>query len=69
MKVTILGKIVEYNEDARTGIDYLIHRIESHEAKVFFDQAFSKGVAHFETQMGTNYKLVRESGEYRLEKL
>jgi hypothetical protein len=69
MKTIILGHTVEYEENARPGVVYLTHIIDSHEAKVFFDQAYRKGVAHFENQMGYNYKLTRESGQYRLEKV
>jgi len=66
MKTTILGHIVEYKESARPGVTYLTQRIDPHEARVFFDQAYSKGVVHFEDQMGYNYKLVRNGSEYNL---
>ena len=69
MKTTILGHIVEFEESARSGIVYLSQRIDSHEAKVFFDQAYSKGVVHFEDQMGYNYKLVHSGAEYKLIKV
>jgi hypothetical protein len=69
MKIIILGHTVEYEEAARQGVVYLTQKIDSHEARVFFDQALRKGVAHFEDQMGCNYKLSLNGSEYNLIKV
>ena len=68
MMTNIIGKTVVYEEDAKQGVDYLKRMIDSHEAKVFFDQAFSRGSASFEDRMGYNYKLSLHGAEYLLEK-
>lgn len=68
MKIIILGHTVSYEESANRGIYYLTRLIDQKEAKVFFDQAFSKGLAFFEDQTGINYKLSLSGAEYRLEK-
>jgi len=69
MKTTILGHTVEYEDNARPGIIYLTQRLGPQEAKVFFDQAYSKGVAYFEDQMGYDYKLEHSGAEYKLIKI
>jgi len=69
MEATILGHIVEYEENARSGIVYLTQRLEPQEARVFFDQAYSKGFAYFEDQMGYNYKLIHSGAKYKLTKV
>jgi hypothetical protein len=68
MKTIINGHTVEYEEDAKHGIYYLIHQIDADEKKVFFQYAFSHGFAKFEDQMGRNYKLIHHGSEYILEK-
>ena len=67
-KTIILGHTVKYEENAKQGIIYLLQRLDPHETKVFFDQAFSKQSASFEDQMGYNYKLVHNGSEYQLTK-
>ena len=66
MKTIINGHTVEYEENAKHGVYYLTHQIDTQEAKVFFDQAFNRGSAAFEDQMGYNYKLVHHGSEYQL---
>lgn len=65
-KTTIRGHIILHDLNAAGGVKYLLYDIDPHEAKVFFDQAFSKGFAYFEDKMGYNYKLVYHGSEYKL---
>ena len=69
MKTIISGHTVSYEDDAKQGIYYLLHQIDAGEKKVFFNQAYSRGFAEFEDQMGYNYKLIHRGGEYELVKL
>jgi len=69
MKTFIKGHTVEYDDDAKGGVRYLTYLIDAEEAKVFFNQAFSRGSASFEDQMGYDYKLSLNGSEYRLERV
>lgn len=66
MKTTIQGHVVSYEQNASRGIRYLTQMIDPKEAKVFFDQAYSRGSADFEDQMGVNYRLTLSGPEYQL---
>jgi len=69
MRATILGHTLEYDESAvGAGFRYLIRELDSQEAKVFFEQAYSHGSAVFEDHMGHKYKLIHNGGEYQLVK-
>lgn len=65
----VYGYKVSSQDDAKEGIDYLDLKIDREEAKVFFDQAYSKGSAQFEDDKGKNYTLIKNSeGHYSVEK-
>jgi hypothetical protein len=66
-KVSIWGRIVSYDDSVvRPGINYLTNQLEADQAKVFFDQAFSKGSAVFEDHMGLKFELLHKGSEYQL---
>ncbi len=54
----IHGHKVSSEEDAKEGLNYLEHNIQTEEAKVFFDQAKLKGSVQFEDGKGHNYTLL-----------
>jgi hypothetical protein len=64
----IQSHTVFYSEDAREGVNYLMH-LSTDEAKVFFDQAYSRGFAFFEDHIAKNYKLVKKNYDYELLKV
>jgi hypothetical protein len=67
-KIIIWGHTVSYDDSLHQGIYYLTRELDAQEAKVFFDQAYSKGFAVFEDHMDYKYKLIHHGGEYQLVK-
>lgn len=65
----IHGYRLDGNKDAKEGMDYLDHRLDSAEVKVFFEQARIKGEAQFEDDRGHNYTLFyHNNGGYEIKK-
>ncbi len=59
------GHTVEFEDDAKHGVDYLDHRLEYPEAEVFFREAKANRSAEFEDQDGRDYSLQYNStGRY-----
>jgi hypothetical protein len=59
---------VSYDSSLDEGVRYLMYRINAEESKVFFDEAYSRGFALFQDNMGYKYKLIHNGGEYQLVK-
>jgi len=62
---TILGHQVVHDSALYEGIRYLA-RLNTQEAKVFFNTAYYKGSAMFEDHIGTKFKLIHANGAYQL---
>lgn len=62
----IHGHKVMYEEDSKKALDYLRNDLSSQEARVFFDQARSKGSAQFEDDEDRNFTLIYRDGVYIL---
>lgn len=59
------GHKVDFDDDAKHGVEFLDHRLEYQEAEIFFRQAKSRGSAEFEDQDGRDYTLQYDpSGRY-----
>ena len=65
-KVGIHGFAVTYEENAEEGIRHLRDDLDSEEARVFFDQARSRGSAEFEDDEDRQYTLIYQNGSYAL---
>ena len=68
-KITIMGHVVAYDEDAHPGLKYLLNKLDDEERRVFFDQAKSKGHAAFEDNFGHRYNLEHTGFGYQLTKV
>jgi hypothetical protein len=51
------GHKVEYEDDAKPGVEYLDDRLDYKEAEVFFQQAKAHGTVELEDQAGRDYSL------------
>lgn len=49
-EMSIHGFKVRYEDNAKSGVDYLVYDLQSEEARVFFDQAKQKLYAQFEDE-------------------
>lgn len=58
---TVHNFSLKYPEDCDAGRYYLEYRLNSEEARVFFDQARSHGHADFETHEQRHFRLTHES--------
>jgi len=67
-KTVIWGHTVSYEESVSHGMYFLSRQINAEEAKVFFDEAYNRGHAVFQDHAGYKFKLVHESGGYKLTK-
>ncbi|HHE67506.1 MAG TPA: hypothetical protein ENL33_00370 [Candidatus Parcubacteria bacterium] len=67
-KTNIHGHWVVYAPGTDSAVRYLKNDLDSEEARVFFDQARSKGYCKFEDEHEGQYILRYRSGEYKLEK-
>ncbi|MDD5589953.1 MAG: hypothetical protein PHQ47_02130 [Candidatus Portnoybacteria bacterium] len=67
-RTTFHNYVLEFEENDRHGYDYLASKLNSEEAKVYFDYAKSHGEAQFETQSGKDYSLFHKDGLYTLVK-
>ena len=66
-KISKIGNhLVYYDKNTKRGIDYLLNDLDSNEARVFFDQAKSKGTADFEDDQEGQYTLNYKNGKYFL---
>lgn len=63
---TVHGKRVAYEKNAYEGIKYLRDDLDSREARVFFDQARSRGSAPFEDDNDRQFTLFYKNGTYTL---
>ena len=54
----IHGFKVEYEDDVKNGIEYLLYDLDRDEARVFFDQARLKKRAEFEDDREGQYTLI-----------
>lgn len=60
---------VFYEGDSEDGVKYLRDHLDFEEARVFFEQAGSKGHAEFEDTNGHNYILTKNSdSSYKVER-
>lgn len=67
-KILLNGHYVSHSPEANEGIHYLMHKLNSEERKVFFDQAYRHGHAIFEDHLGHGYELTYHNGAYALTK-
>jgi len=65
-KTNIHGFIVTYESNAYEGVRYLRDDLDFEEARVFFDQARSRGFAEFEDDEDRQYTLFYRDGVYTL---
>lgn len=65
-KTTVHGFTVSYEQNAAYGIDHLRNDLDYNEAKVFFDQARSKGQARFEDDEDRQYTIIYQNGVFVL---
>lgn len=65
-KSDIHGHSVAYEESAIEGVRHLRDDLSSQEARVFFDQARSRGSAEFEDDADRQFTLVYQNGAYTL---
>lgn len=65
-KTTIHGFGVYYEKDAYAGITHLRDDLDFAEARVFFDQARSRGSANFEDDEDRQFTLSYRGGVYTL---
>ncbi|RJQ36359.1 hypothetical protein C4552_03670 [Candidatus Parcubacteria bacterium] len=65
-KTTVHGMTVSYEDNAEEGIRHLRDDLSSDEARVFFDQARTKGSAQFEDDEDRQYTLIYQNGAYAL---
>lgn len=65
-KTRIHGFTISYEDNAREGLRYLRDDLDYREAKVFFDQAKSKGSAEFEDEYDRQFTLMHQRGVYVL---
>lgn len=65
-KTAIHGFSVIYEKNAIEGIRYLRDDLDFEEARVFFDQARTKGFAEFEDDEDRQYTLFYKGGSYTL---
>ena len=63
---SIYGFEVAYEENAAQGASHLRNDLDREEARVFFDQARTKGTAHFEDDEERQYALMYQNGGYVL---
>ena len=62
----IFNHSVHYQKNAKPGINYLQHDLDSNESKVFFDQAKIKGKADFEDDRDGQFTLDYQNNKYFL---
>jgi len=68
-KTEIHGHSVTYEDDNRSGYEYLSQKIQYKEAEIIFDYAKDHGSAEFETHDSKNYSLVHNhDGTYTIVK-
>jgi len=65
-QTTIAGFSVGYEENAAPGIEYLKNDLDQTEARVFFDQARTRGSAAFEDDEDRQFTLICKSNVYTL---
>ena len=65
-KTTIHDFTISYETNAAEGIRYLREDLSLDEARVFFDQARTKGSAQFEDDHDRQYSLIHQNGAYVL---
>lgn len=65
-KITVYGFAVVYEQNAYDGIKYLRDDLDFGEARVFFDQARSRGQAQFEDDEDRQYTLIYQNGVFTL---
>ncbi len=65
-KTTVYNFSVIYEENAKEGIRYLREDLDFDEARVFFDQARTRGSAELEDDEDRQYSLFYQSGIYTL---
>lgn len=65
-KTDVHGFSVAYEQNALEGIRYLRDDLDFNEAKVFFDQARTKGIAEFEDDEDRQYTLFYKGESYTL---
>lgn len=65
-KIIIHGFTVIFEQNAIEGIRYLRDDLDFNEARVFFDQARTKGSAQFEDDQDRQYTLFYKGGSYTL---
>lgn len=63
-KTTVHGYTVAYEENAAEGIRHLRDDLDAIEARVYFDQARSKGSAEFEDDEERQFTLIYQNGSY-----
>ncbi|MDI6739489.1 MAG: hypothetical protein QME74_03900, partial [Candidatus Edwardsbacteria bacterium] len=61
-KQDVHGYQVYFEDDAKYGVEYLDHRIDYREAKVFFETAKNRGAAEFEDGEGRDFTLTYNRG-------
>jgi len=65
--IYIRGFKVNFEEDARNGVNYLLYDLDEKEARIFFDQARLKNFANFEDDREGQYTLsYNPDGSYTL---
>lgn len=65
-KTTIHGFSVNYEDNASGGVSHLRDDLDYNEAKVFFDQARTRGSAQFEDDEERQFTLACQNGAYTL---
>ena len=62
-KQDVHGYQVYFEDDAKHGVEYLDHRIDYREAKVFFEEAKNRGAAEFEDSENRDFTLTHTRGQ------
>ena len=65
-KADIHGHSVAHEENSIEGVHYLRDGLDGEEARVFFDQARSRGSAEFEDHADRQFTLIYQNSAYTL---
>lgn len=65
-QTTVHGFPLTYDENAEAGMRYLRDNLDYAEARVFFDQARSRGAAPFEDSQDRQFTLAYKNNAYTL---
>ena len=65
-KTTVHGFTVAYEKNAYEGITHLRNDLDYNEARVFFDQARSRGSAQFEDDEDRQFTIIYQNSLYIL---